>query len=582
MKGEINMETTTRKGKVLVKVIIIAIVAMIAISALLTFIGSRIVSKTYNDLIIEELQATCEQMRSEVSKLNGGGDWSMDGDSLLKGGEDVTAEGEALIDGLRKETGIDYTIFYGDTRELTTICKKGTNEKLVGTKASDAVIAATLKGGQEFHSNSLNIEGLPYFGYYCPLKNSDGSIVGMMFTGRQASDVKKGIATSVFSMIITAVIAVAIVAAAGIVLALRVSKQMNDIAEFINILSTGNLGNDMDESLVSRKDEIGMIADSAESLDEKLTGMISSVRGVSDELIKEKDGLADIAYQIERTADIVSQSMQDLAHGATDQANAVQKATENIGVLSDAIQNVSDNAESLASSAAEMGTASSKSADALKELQKSMDRMEEAVRDISSAMDETNAAVDRVNSKVDGITGIASQTNLLALNASIEAARAGEAGRGFAVVAEEIGKLAAESADTAAEIRDEMSQLLIQSEGATKKAGEASAIGSDAAKVLQETADVINTLIGDVGNAVDGVNTISALTEECNASKEQIMDAMSSLSAISEENAASTEETSSSMEEFNASVYSLTESSKILGQDADELEAALGFFKING
>ncbi|MEM7596395.1 MAG: PAS domain-containing protein [Pseudomonadota bacterium] len=46
---------------------------------------------------------------------------------------------------------------------------------------------------------------------------------------------------------------------------------------------------------------------------------------------------------------------------------------------------------------------------------------------------------------------------MLSINSQIEAARAGEAGRGFAVVAEEIGKLAEENAECAAEIAARMS-----------------------------------------------------------------------------------------------------------------------------
>ncbi|MCR4589297.1 MAG: methyl-accepting chemotaxis protein [Lachnospiraceae bacterium] len=569
-----------KKGKLLINVISIALGAIIVVSAVITIIGSNIIRTTYNDLIIEELKATCEQLDTAISSLNDEGDWYLEGDVLMKGDGIIMDEIEAMIDGLNKETGIDYTVFYGDTRYLTTIYKSGTTEKLVGTKASDAVISATLKGGQEYHSTDLKIEGMPYFGYYCPLFNSDGSVVGMVFTGRETSDVSKAVTRSILTMAGIAVFSVILAAIIGIWIALRISKQMNRIAEFINTLAGGKLGNDMDPAILSRTDELGVIAESALSLDEKLSEIVGNIGQAAGNVLKSSTELADTAQQMSGTADGVSEAVQEMARGATDQADSVQKSTENIGMLSDAIQNVSDNAENLAGNAAHMNDASIQSADALKKLQDNMNRMEEAVKVISDTMKETNSAVTKVNEKVDGITGIASQTNLLALNASIEAARAGEQGRGFAVVAEEIGKLAAESGGTAGEIRDEMSQLLIHANDATDKTNEISEIGREVISVLAETVDIINGLIDNVSGTVDGVNTISGLTEECNANKEQIVDAMSSLSAISEENAASTEETSASMQELNATVNMLAGSAEDLNRISKQLEEELSFFQL--
>ncbi|MBQ8969900.1 MAG: methyl-accepting chemotaxis protein, partial [Lachnospiraceae bacterium] len=156
----------------------------------------------------------------------------------------------------------------------------------------------------------------------------------------------------------------------------------------------------------------------------------------------------------------------------------------------------------------------------------------------------------------------------------------GEAGRGFAVVAEEIWKLATESAQTAEEIRAEMEKLRRQSQSSIEKTGEVTAIGNNVNEVLMDTVDTINGLINGVGTTVDGVTTISGLSQESAASKLIIVDAMDSLSAISEENAASTEQTSASMQELNATVNVLSQSASNLNDLAKQLEEDLSFFKI--
>ena len=125
-----------------------------------------------------------------------------------------------------------------------------------------------------------------------------------------------------------------------------------------------------------------------------------------------------------------------------------------------------------------------------------------------------------------------------------------------------------------------MAQLLIHAKAAGEKTQEISDIKNSVDEVLKETTGTIGDLITNVSSTVDGVNTISGLTEECNASKEQIVDAMSSLSAISEENAASTEETGASMEELNATVNGLAAAAGSLNDVAKKLDEELGFFKV--
>lgn len=106
-----------------------------------------------------------------------------------------------------------------------------------------------------------------------------------------------------------------------------------------------------------------------------------------------------------------------------------------------------------------------------------------------------------------------------------------------------------------------------------------SKLGTEVKNIVDDTTNMVNNLISNVSATVDGVNNISALTEECNASKDIIVDAMTSLSAISEKNAASTEETGATMQELNATVNGIASSAESLNNIAEQLKNDLGFFQ---
>ena len=492
----------------------------------------------------------------------------------IDNGVDIAYEHD-YVDMLKSDD-IDMTVFIGDTRFITSTLKED-GSRNEGTQM-DAAIWSRVQSGEVVQASNVPVGAKKYFVCYIPIKTPDGKVMGAAWAGQPVDDVRASINGILIALILTVVISLVIFGVIILYISRRVVRTIDDVVDNMSDLAGGNLSNS--HNLNSAIKEIDNINNNFIKLSSKLYEVITSAKDAASTTFNEATSLSDTAQQISGTADGVSEAVQEMAKGATDQADSVQKSTENIGMLSDAIQNVSDNAENLAGNASFMNDASLQSADALRKLQDNMNKMGAAVKVISDTMQQTNQAVNRVNDKVDGITGIASQTNLLALNASIEAARAGEQGKGFAVVAEEIGKLASESGSTAGEIRDEMSQLLIHANDATEKTGEVTEIGKEVIEVLEETVGIIQGLIDRVSGTVDGVNTISGLTEECNANKDEIIDAMSSLSAISEENAASTQETSASMQELNATVNVLAGSAENLSSIARQLEEELSFFKV--
>ena len=541
--------------------LMIGFIPLIVSGILICLITSRLVTGHLEESVYQKLYVAADGLRQY---------YQYDLDT----GNEITYEHD-YVDMLKSQD-IEMTLFLGDTRFTTSVLNdKG--ERNEGTKM-DSAIWTKIQSGQDVSASGVNVGGKPYFVYYMPLHDASNKVVGAAWAGQPESDVRASIRGVVMTLVAVVVAAVIVFAVIVFIVAKRVVGAIADVTKSVATLSQGDLVHG--EQTTSAIREIDEISANVYGLSSRLKEIVGEVKDASAMSGKQAKELADTSEQISNTSDGVSEAVQEMAKGATDQADTVQRATENIGLLSDAIQTVANNAEQLAAAAAEMNDASMRSAEALQDLSANMDTMGEAVIDISHTMNATNQAVQSVNEKVDGITSIASQTNLLALNASIEAARAGEAGRGFAVVAEEIGKLATESAQTAQGIRDEMSLLLEHAQDASKKTQEISDIKNNVDNVLKETTGTINDLIANVSSTVDGVNTISGLTEECNASKDQIVDAMSSLSAISEENAASTQETGASMQELNATVNGLAAAADSLNNVASKLDEDLGFFKI--
>lgn len=184
------------------------------------------------------------------------------------------------------------------------------------------------------------------------------------------------------------------------------------------------------------KDTVDTLQESSQKLDEVTGGVLKhtrtsgkSARGLSSLA----DSLSMAIQKVAKNAEIINSSAAGIKGDAHDMA-------EECGSLMDYSSAMKKRANEM-EAAAQTNTEviQKKAADMLKVL-------EEAI--------ENSKSVNQVNSLTKDIVAISSSTNLIALNASVEATRAGEAGKGFAVVATEIKGLANSCSETAGRIQE--------------------------------------------------------------------------------------------------------------------------------
>ncbi|MBQ7676678.1 MAG: methyl-accepting chemotaxis protein [Lachnospiraceae bacterium] len=579
-----------RNGKLISRLVAMWLGSVAIMGLILVSFGVYEVRHAYISMYEDELQSCAVHIGDQLSNEYNG-DWFLDDEgNISKGdpynpftqGRNIYAELLGQMEGIMQQTTIDYTLYFGDTSIITTL-KNSSGEYMLNEKASDAAIANALQTGEGYLDTNIDINGKRYYGYYVPLRNgTDKSIAGMAFACKDAADIDGAVAKVVITMVaITAIIMLAILAF-GILTAKNTNRVMARIVEDLQELADGKLNIEVSEKSLSRKDELGIIADALVNLSTKLSNVIGTTKKISSNVTNSGNELARSSDTASQASTQVTDAVEDISRGAVQQAESVHNSAENTETIGENIDDISTNVASLSASAEAMKEASAAAMSALEELLTQNAGVTDSMVKIGDQIQATNESVKEIATASDVIADISSQTNLLSLNASIEAARAGEAGKGFAVVADEIRALAEQSAQAATRIDGIINQLVKESQESVSIVQELSETIREQSDKIESTRAGMSSVSDGADNVSEGSREIAAKVQNLERAKNSLLSIIEDLSAVSEENAASTEETNASMEELNATFSTISESADSLKRLATQLDEEIAFFKLDG
>ena len=501
------------------------------------------------------------------------GSYSLKNGQVYKGNTPLT---EDLLDAIYNKDEVHMTIFYGDTRYLTTIKDSGGN-RIVGTKASDAVIDTVLNQGENYISEGVDIQGVKYFATYEPLKNGE-EIVGILFIGLEQSKIQEVINGLIVHMVVVGSIIAVVLLAITFVVCLMLVKSIQIVANDLRTLTDGNLNIDCHVKKINKNDEIDGLVDCTNKLAERLREVVDRIQKNSGILNSDSVKLNDVVSDTSSSVSNVVSAMDDVAHGATNQAETSSDLMANIEELSAKLDMITSHIDELNETTKSVSDDAMDTKHIMNELLGINEDTKNSVEAIVNQSRDTLNAVEEINSIVRAIEEITTQTNLLSLNASTGAARAGESGRGFAVVAGEIGALAQQSADSAKKISIIISNIVSQVEKSSALSDDLSKNASHQINKLADTQRTMETVLSGVEDISTNTDSIYSEVKSLMLIKDSISDSVETLSATSQENAAASQETSASATVIEGNMSVLKDSSDDISNVASDLHEAVSYF----
>lgn len=373
--------------------------------------------------------------------------------------------------------------------------------------------------------------------------------------------------------------------AVGLILGVSFSKVFTTNIQQVNAganrLSHGDLTSGIEIKQPLFADETIELAEAINNVICNLRELVNHIRSTSECIASSAHQLSFATIEINQSSQNVTSSFEQIAQGAMNQAEMVEKSSRLSHEVALKAKQVATAAHELAVSADlttkaayNGGEKAELTTTILKKILNEIETNEQRITAFS-------AQLHKVGKFTEIISNIANKTNLLSLNATIEAARAGEYGHGFAALAEEIRKLSDSTYNSTSEITELVETIREENRIILSSMTAIVARMDEGHLALDVSSRAFGEIIQNAASTLNKATGIAELSQQQSEGVCGIVMAIDEISRVVTDNAVATEQASATTAAQASSMNEIALSAKHLNSLAVDLMQVVMRFQLD-